>query len=337
MSALLRAPLVPCAVLFGSVAAARRRAYDIGLARRVRLPVPVISVGNLVVGGTGKTPFVRTLCRLLLARGERPLILGRGYGASAPGDTLDEEGRSLRRDLPEVPVVQGADRSRAVAPHLDGPSPPTVIVLDDGGQTLRIARDLDVMLVDARRAFGSGWPLPAGTLREFPGTLRHADLIVVTRADETSAASLDRLCTRLGRLAPGAPVCITRHRPERVWPPDAPPESLAGEPVFLVSAIANPRSFRRTVEELGADVRGARAFPDHFAFGAEDVREVDEEAARVGAHFVLATGKDEPKLAPLATPSFRYLEVSVALDGDAAPVLSHMFDSVLRGSARDVP
>ncbi|NRA97475.1 MAG: tetraacyldisaccharide 4'-kinase, partial [Planctomycetes bacterium] len=144
LAGLLRVPLIPAALLFGGVAAMRASLYGRGVLKRDRLPIPVVSVGNLTVGGTGKTPFVRTLVRRLMADGHRPLILGRGYGARVAGE-LDEEGASLQRDFPDARVVQSPNRFRAALPHLDAEPPFTVAVLDDGAQAMRLHRDLEVL------------------------------------------------------------------------------------------------------------------------------------------------------------------------------------------------
>ncbi|MAG55542.1 MAG: tetraacyldisaccharide 4'-kinase [Planctomycetes bacterium] len=326
--AVLRGTLVPAAFVYGAVAAmrsaAQRRAPD-------RLAIPVISVGNPTVGGTGKTPFVRMLARRLVARGERPLILSRGYGASAASG-LDEEGESLRRDVPEASVAQDKDRFRAAAPFLRSDPKPTVAVLDDAAQALRFHRDLDIQLVDATRPFGAGWTLPAGALREPPRAVGRADLVVATRADGVPEALRARTRELLLRHGAPEPVLWSRHAPDRLLPEGDPPGTLAGQKVFLVSGIARPESFQATVAELGATVVGLRTHPDHHPYTAEDLAAVDRAARGAGADLILATGKDGPKLAALPAPGLplHYLEVVVALEADGDEVLDAALERVLR-------
>lgn len=314
----LRLPLIPPAILYGAAAWIARAARTAGLLPRTALPVPVVSVGNLVAGGTGKTPLVRTVCRILMELGHRPMVLGRGYGAPVDGTGLDEEGASLARDLPEVRIVQGADKARAAAAALGAEPGPTVIVLDDGAQSHGLARDLEILVLDARRPFGSGWPFPAGMLREFRGGVRRADVVVLSHAGEAGPDAVDRLRRMLVRCAPNALVAEARHRPARLLPSGEDPASLRGARVQLVSAIAHPASFEQTVAALGAVVTGHDAFRDHHRFIASDLARAAERARAGGAGVILATGKDEPKLRRLPPPPLPLAFLEIELDFDSA-------------------
>src|SRR5436190_6839915 len=204
---LLRVP----ALAFSALARARRTLYDRRLLPITRVPVPVVSIGNLTTGGTGKTPMCALVVRALIARGFTPGILSRGYGA-APGEA-NEEARLLKHLLPATPHVQGADRISGARELIRGGA--NVIVLDDGFQHRRLGRDVDIVLVDATRPFGLASAdgaepvramLPRGLLREPPTSLRRADLVVVTRTEAVAAKATDAVERELERIAPGRPI-----------------------------------------------------------------------------------------------------------------------------------
>ena len=333
---LLRAP----AALYAGLLRARNRLYDRRLLPAARLGAAVVSVGNLTAGGTGKTPMVAWLARELDRRGRRVGVLSRGYGAPRAGSgnsaAFNEEGELLARLLPGVPHVQDPDRVRGgqelVRRGCD------CVLLDDGFQHRRLARDLDLVLVDATRPWGlaavDGAPpvravLPRGLLREPPSGLARADAIVLTRADQAGEEALARLEEELSALAPGKPLARAAHRPSLVARHDPRgarvealhPAALAGRPVALVSAVGNPEAFERTARDLGADVRAVHRFPDHHRFTREEVAPL----ARDGA-LLLATAKDAVKLERLGQP-FLSLEVEWTLHS-GAPVLEALLDAL---------
>ena len=286
-----------------------------------RVPCSVISVGNLTIGGTGKTPMVAYLARLAAALDRRPLIVSRGYGAR-PG-RLNEEARELERLVPGVPHVQNADRYRAIVDWRTRHAC-DLVILDDGFQHRRLARDLDIVLVDALRPFGFGRVLPRGLLREPLSALRRADVIVVTRAELVAAAELARLKRDLEpRLRPGTPILVAEHRPTALVMLDGsrrPPESLRGQNVAAACAIGNPEAFRLTVEHLGARVALFETFRDHHPYAPADLAGLIEAARTAGAKTLVTTGKDSVKWLPLmegqaAAPSVEIgaLEVEMAL------------------------
>lgn len=299
---LLRIP----AALFSLAARLRSGLYDRRLLPRARADVPVVSVGNLTAGGTGKTPFVVWLCRELERRGLLAGVLARGYGR-AEGEELNEEGKLIASLLPRVPQVQDPNRvAGSVELEEHGVD---VIVLDDGFQHRRLARDLDLVCVDATRPFGlvtqSGESLaamlPRGLLREPPSALGRADGIVLTRVDSIPQEQLDLLCEELLRIAPGKPLIHTRHAPaslRRVGAGDAPNlplEELAGRPVLPLCGIGHPRAFLGTLEGLGAELLEPRIFPDHHRYGAPDL----DGITAGGDQLVVTTAKDAVKLEQL--------------------------------------
>ena len=336
---LLRVP----AALFGCVSDVRRRLYDRGLFPVGRLDVPVISVGNLVAGGTGKTPFVELLVRKLQRRGLRPGIASRGYRSArrdggggefhAP-HRANDEARQLASSLPDVAHVQEADRLAAGRRLVD--LGVDAIVLDDGFQHRRLARDLDLCLVDATRPWGLPRQgnreavrafLPRGLLRESPRALARADAICITRSDQVSADELARLRSELNDLAPGRAILLAAHRPGLLRRPDGTPglpSELRGQEVDLVSGLANPAAFEMTVRSLGALVREHRRYPDHH-----DYADGDLDGLGGGGVPVVTTAKDAVKLEGRGV---WVLEISIEVVG-GGQVLEALLDALPVGRA----
>lgn len=284
------------AIAYGLVVRVRNRLFDRGWRATTRVAVPVVSVGNLTAGGTGKTPCVEFVARYYRGRERRVAILSRGYGgAGGPND----EALVLEENLPDVPHLQGADRlflARAAIEELES----EVLLLDDGFQHRRLARDLDLVLIDATEPWGHGHLLPRGLLREPRAGLRRASLVVLTRVDQASPEALPLLRQALQRLAPGVPVIETCHGPvelvngSRV---STPLDSLRGRSVAAFCGIGNPEAFRRTLADLGADVRAFRAYPDHHAYRREDVDDLKSWVTTLPADgLALTTQKDLVKL-----------------------------------------
>ncbi len=278
-----------------------------------RAGIPVISVGNLVTGGTGKTPMVIWILQRLVAGGHRPGVLMRGYKASPTGccrahqalnDAIhgcdNDEAREIRRRCPQGGLVIDPNRvagaARAVAIGCD------VLVMDDGFQHRRLGRDLDVVLVDATDPFGSGL-VPRGMLREPPTSLRRADLVIATRADQIPAESLSALKQQLTELAPRARVLAARHRPIELCDqrgrsdPDVPLDRVTGR-AWLFAGLGNPNAFTTTVEQMGFSVVGQRFWPDHHTWTDAELAHMARQARQAGPDLVLTTEKDAVKLPP---------------------------------------
>ncbi|MFH1708204.1 MAG: tetraacyldisaccharide 4'-kinase [Planctomycetota bacterium] len=307
-AALLRGLLVPAMLVYGAAVAVRNLLYDAGILTVARAGMPVISVGNLTAGGTGKTPLVMHIARQLRAEGRRPAVIARGYGGR--GGSNDEI-ELVRRELPGMIALADPDRvaaaRRAVAAGAD------VIILDDGFQHRRLHRDCDILAIDARTVALPKLLLPAGPFREWWGARRRAHLIAVTKcaADAPPPAVAGR--------TPGADLFAFRHRPaairrgERTEPVDA----LAGTPVFLFAGIADPAHFQTTVAAAGIVVAGTRFFPDHHAYTPADLEAVAAAARAAGAAVALTTEKDAVKTGPLLknaknTVEFMALAITMA-------------------------
>jgi tetraacyldisaccharide 4'-kinase len=272
----------------------RNRRFDRG--RDVhRVTVPVISVGNLTVGGTGKTPCVEYVARLLRANDSRVAILSRGYGAEAG---RNDEAMVLEENLPDVPHYQGRDRVGLARTAIEE-SESQVLVLDDGFQHRRLARDLDVVLIDATDPWGGGYPLPRGGLREPRTGLRRAGFVVLTRCDAVEPAAVDRLVAEVRTIVPTVPLAASVHAAGDLWNGESSTgvEGLKGRVVGAFCGIGNPAAFRRTLGDLGAELSEFREFPDHHAYRREDVEQLGGWAAGLPPDaWVVTTQKDWVKL-----------------------------------------
>ncbi len=280
------------------------------LANLERLPVRVISVGNISCGGTGKTPLVLWICRYLAQIGAKPAILTRGYGRSGKGMArVNARGESLYRQsavfgdepvllaqsLPSIPVRVGRGRAESGrAALLEDPGIDTV-VLDDGFQHLTLARDLDLVVLDSRNPFGNGRTLPLGPLREPVHHLRRADALVLTHSDHRQ---FDKTKSMIEELFPDKPTFSCRHGIVGLrsdfgfFPVDA----LAGRKAAAFAGIAGPEGFFDALASRGIDVCARLPFPDHHRYSALDLARVIETASGSGAEFILTTAKDAVRL-----------------------------------------
>lgn len=277
--------------------------------------VPVVLVGNLTVGGTGKTPLVAVLAERLAQRGLAPAVVSRGYGRRGTGGPLtvcagdgpllgpDEAGDEpwmLAGERPHLRVVVDADRVRGASHAVDHLGARSV-VLDDGfQQRFRFPRGCVIATLNAAAPFGSGLLLPAGTLREPPEALAAARAVVVTHADEATAASRAGLAARLRELAPAAAVAETVHELASVEPADGggrrPVSWLRGRSVVALSGIGYPAGFERLLRNACGRDPVSAAFPDHHRFSAADLREVFRRATIEGCEAVVTTAKDLGRL-----------------------------------------
>lgn len=303
VAALLRAGLWLLALVYGLGVRLHHALFDLGLRAPARAGAPVVSVGNVTTGGTGKTPLIVLLARALLARGERPAVLARGYGAARDGEPNDEL-LVVRREAPGARLHPGRDRVARAAEAVRGGA--SALLLDDGFQHRRLHRDRDVVLVDATDPWGPAGLLPRGLLREPRRGLRRADVVLLTRAELVDAAALARVEAEARAAGFAGPVGRMTTAPVGLAAlpggPDEPLEALRGEQVLAACGIGNPAAFARGLEALGARVVGVEALPDHHAWTADDVQRVDARARALGAARVVVTVKDAVKLERLVGP-----------------------------------
>lgn len=326
----LGAPFLwPFSLVYGGAAHLRARAYETGILRQQRLDGIVISVGNLTVGGTGKTPMVLWIAQRLLAEGKGVGILTRGYrgesaaapaaassSASAEGEATSDEVRLLKARLGEqIAFGVGADRfangQRLAKEGVNW------LVLDDGFQHLQLARDVDIVLIDATNPFGGGKLLPAGRLREPRSALSRADIVVITRTDHSPAIEA------AVRRDSDAPIFYGRARLDavRVWGGEYPGEQDAdarSKKFFAFCGIGNPAAFVSDLRLWGLQIVGQRFFPDHHHFTPQDLAQIESDALAVGAGGVICTEKDIFNLGDASWSSFqlRYCSISMQIDDD---------------------
>jgi tetraacyldisaccharide 4'-kinase len=274
------APLpAPIAALLSAATPLTRLGMAVRRAQRpVRVAARVISYGNITAGGTGKTPAVIERVTEELEAGRRVAVLTRGYGAARQRQTVamigseaadhpevvGDEPALIGRHAPGVYVVRDADRVRGAGIAITDLGCDTLI-LDDGFQYLRLARDEDIVLIDATNPFGNGHLIPRGTLREPFSALRRATSLIVTRCDQ--ATDIEGVCATLRAMCPSAPLRLTQHRPVGLWNVRSGERRdvamLAGQQITAVSAIANPGAFWKTLEGTGARLAEKCAFTDH--------------------------------------------------------------------------
>ncbi|MBC8353532.1 MAG: tetraacyldisaccharide 4'-kinase [Planctomycetes bacterium] len=295
-ASILRAGLLLGEFPYGCAVRWRNWRFTTGKREVHQVAVPVISVGNLTVGGTGKTPMVEWLARWFRERGVRVALVSRGYGAEA--GSQNDEALELEKKLPDVPHLQNPDRVEAARTAIDE-FETQLIVLDDAFQHRRIHRDLNIVLIDALEPFGYGHLLPRGLLREPIANLKRADVIVLSRADAVAVAARATIRAKAMKYAPQAAWLEVAHQPKSLLSStgsESPIDSLQGQRVAAFCGIGNPAGFRHTLGELGADVVELREFPDHHAYHRDDIDDLVTWTRGLDVHAVICTHKDLVKI-----------------------------------------
>ncbi|MDP6636579.1 MAG: tetraacyldisaccharide 4'-kinase [Phycisphaerae bacterium] len=272
----------------------RRWAYNSGVFSSSRASVPVICVGNITTGGTGKTPMVAWVVRQLKEAGRKPAILTRGY-KSVDGKSDEAEFLKQRSD---VEVVVNPDRIAGAQIAADGGS--DVLVMDDGFQHMRLKRDMNIVLIDAMNPFGYGCCLPLGRLREPLSALRDAHAVVITRSDAVVPELIEALEAQLARRAPQASMHLGVHKPIGLVDQDGkerPLSDIVGRKVLVFAGIGNPEAFITTVERLGAEPVDFCIFSDHQEYRPEIIQRIYEHAEASNPEILVTTEKDYIKLA----------------------------------------
>jgi tetraacyldisaccharide 4'-kinase len=314
-------------------AALKNRRFDRNPHLAQRVAVPVISVGNLTTGGTGKTPMVAWICERLLEQNLRVAIVSRGYRADKDG--LNDEARELHQRLPTVPHLQNPDRvvaaEKAISDHNV-----QVIVLDDAFQHRRIHRDLNLLLIDAANPFGFGHQLPRGLLRESVSGIRRADAVILTRADMIGRERVDRIRNRIMSLRQNSVWIEAVHAPAS-WLDAAGNtselDSLRGKRVAAFCGIGNPQGFVHTLERLGVEVVGTNFFPDHFHFDQTSLQEISAWARGLGKiDSLVCTHKDLVKIGnvPLGEYPLQALLVTMQINAGSELLASLLETTTVR-------
>jgi len=326
---LLLLPLSALELLYRAVVSLRARLYRSGWFRVERASLPVISVGNLAVGGAGKTPIAILLARRLSERGVRVAVLSRGHGREGKGEVLVADGERVlagsaeggdepvlvARRCPGAIVLVGRDRVRLArrAAELGA----EILLLDDGFQYLALQKDLDLVVLDGGSPFGNRRLLPRGPLREAPDALARAHLGWISKVDEGAAPAIEE-AARIVEAHMGSPPIRSRYRTTGVVRVDLSTEVEAtewkGARVLLVAGLARPASFRRTVRALGMEIVDEALFPDHHRFSARELEGLFERASRLGASHLVCTEKDAVRLPPELERDPRILVVRVEVE-----------------------
>ncbi len=294
--------------------------FDQGRAPIRRVDVPVISVGNITAGGTGKTPMVAWLANWFTQHALRVALISRGYRSSADGASDhagNDEARELAQRLPEVPHLQNPDRVAAAQLAIEQHGC-QLIVLDDAFQHRRIHRDLDIVLIDALRPFGYGHVLPRGLLREPLHRLARADLIALSRADAVDESRRRQLRTEVAAVAPEAAWIEVVHRPQSLLNAHGQSvsvDSLQGKRVAAFAGIGNPQGFYHSLEQLGCELVARRAFADHFHYDPTDLVDLQNWVADLDSiDAVVCTCKDLVKIDAVQIGSCPLWALAVEVD-----------------------
>lgn len=339
---ILRAFLGVLAVPYWLGAQAKNWVYDLGIKKPSRSSLPTISVGNLSVGGTGKTPVVAWLAKQIRARDIRVAILSRGYGKLDHGQ--NDEALELELLLPDVPHLQHWDRvesARIAEEEFDM----QCLLLDDGFQHRRMGRDLDIVLLDATDPASARHVLPRGLFREPLGALKRAQFVMLTRTDQAVPAELERLRSQITRFAPDALVIDCQHQPKRLRTGGCQVEDLSalqGCNVLAFCAVGNPHSFFRSVEQLGGRLLAKRTWPDHHGYSRDDLAVLaDWVKAYPQAERLICTMKDWVKIqvAQIGGVPLAALQIELNLDANHQRQLIEQLEKIIARemSAPDAP
>lgn len=293
----------------------RRYLYSRGILQAKRLPCKVISIGNVVVGGSGKTPATITIARLLDKYTDLKIaIASRGYRSKSKDCAVVSDGKNilldtyeagdepylLGRSLSDAPVLIGKDRFKSGLMAVQNWET-QIIILDDGFQYLRLKRDVNIVTMDATRPFGLDHILPRGYLREPLSTLKNADIILLTRVDQCK--DLKSVHDRLDKLVPSVPRFESIHSPSSLIRIDTHLDvgfdAVRNQNVLAVCGIANPSSFTETIQALNPSKLNQISFPDHHEYTLKDIKKIEQTASNTGADVIITTEKDAPKLSSI--------------------------------------
>ena len=321
--------LPPLSILYGAVTRSRLSLYRRGTFQTTKLDRPVISIGNITTGGTGKTPLVEFVARTIASQGKKVCILTRGYGRkdphlqvivsdgygvlASPAEAGDEPYLLATKLTGQAAVISSADRIAAGHEAIKDFGT-ECFVLDDGFQHLRLARDLNIVTIDATNPWGGGSLLPHGRLREKPEGLSRADSVVITRCDQV--ANVDALREEILRLAGERPIFNSRMQPVRVVGLKNSSETLA-PPARVVGCcgVGNPKSFFENVRQMGFEIAVQKSFPDHHVYSQDEIDSLIRAAKDAGATSLITTAKDAVKLRTLSFSIPCYvLEIEIAID-----------------------
>ena len=343
IAAIIKSTLSTFTLPYLAVLNTRNALYKNGIVRSTRLPVKVISIGNITTGGTGKTPLVEFSVKYLTGIGKKVAILSRGYGGNSSSqessEIVNDECLTLKENLQDVPVLAGKDRVKNGKKAISDFGVDCVI-LDDGFQHLKLKRDLDIVVIDAINPFGGGNLIPRGSLREPLKNLKRADLFIISHCNQINEQTIKSICTTLNRINKDAPVCESIHSPVHIdnimngsileleW--------LNGKRIYALSAIGNPESFVFTLNELEADIIRHRVFSDHHNYTRVEINHVLSEAQSLGADAIVVTQKDMVKIRKMNIKDANILSLKIEIQiTKGIDYFKEKVDSVLKLDQKD--
>lgn len=320
--------LLPLSYIVSILIKIRYLFYFLGIFPSYRPVAKVISIGNLTVGGSGKTPVTKKVTEFILTLNRKPVILSRGYKRFLKEQSMDvpivvsnndeiitdvrysgDEPYLLARNLKNVPVIVGSKRDVTARLAISEFNPDTLI-LDDGFQHLRIEKDINILLVDGEKAFGNNNVIPAGTLREPISRIKKADIVLIKNKEKAKDEFLNLFKNKKTFSFDYKPICLINKKGE-----EKPLLELKEKSVLIFSALANPASFKNTIQSLGANIFEEITFPDHHWFATRDLFDIKEKQGAVD--YVVTTEKDFVRFSYMDDlPEIYYLKIDVNIDDD---------------------
>jgi tetraacyldisaccharide 4'-kinase len=309
---LLRVILLDFSFFYRIVIALRNFLYDFSILRERKVNVAVVSVGNITIGGTGKTPLVAWLCNYFAERNITTAVLTRGY--KLKNSDLADEPMMLAKICPKAKIVINPDRfegaQRAMAefgPLGDASRQAKLLIMDDGFQHRRLARDVDIVTIDATEPFGCEKLLPAGFLRESVNSLKRADAVVITRSTQVAHQKIQEIKRRISEINPDIVFATAVHEPrcaKLIKDETVSLAQLAKKKIYAFCGIGNPDAFFQTLGELALNIVGTRVYNDHHRYTASDIEAITSDAGDKQAEMVITTQKDWIKTALLCMEKF---------------------------------
>jgi tetraacyldisaccharide 4'-kinase len=326
ISALIKIPLFALSLVYGLIV---RILIFLYIRNQKQLESKVVGVGNITLGGTGKTSLVEFIAKALKKNGHRVAVLSRGYKRTR--DTLmGDEPTMLAVKLKDVPVIVDADRFRGAKKAIKDYHADT-LVLDDAFQQWRVKKDLEIVAIDSTKPFGNGRMIPRGILREPLSSLRRADIFILTKTN--LIADTKGIRERLSVINPETPIVETVHKPVGLCELRNParifsPEFFDGKEVALFSGIGDPDSFAGVVRSMGLNVRLNLKFPDHFNYRQEDFDKIVNQAKVRNLNVIITTEKDAVRLTNIRIPGeglqFLVLRIEIAVTKNEEALLSRL-------------
>ncbi|MEN6386684.1 MAG: tetraacyldisaccharide 4'-kinase [Phycisphaerales bacterium] len=311
----LRWILLVLSWFYGLVISIRNRLYDLSIFKSVKVPAAVVSIGNLTTGGTGKTPLVAWLCNYFIAQNIPTAVLTRGY--KQKNDIADEPAM-LAKAVPSLIVLVNPNRVQSAQKAINE-SKAKLLVMDDGFQHRKLARDVNIVAIDATIPFGNEHLLPAGLLREPIKALKRADAVVITRANQNSPEIIDEIKKKVSKIKPDIVFAAAVHKPtyvKLIKDKRIPLEQLKDRKIYAFCGIGNPDAFFQTLKDMSLNIVGTKVYNDHHVYTADDIEAIYEDARYKQSDYVLTTHKDWIKTALLSVERFQipFAAMMVELD-----------------------